>query len=921
MQASTRPSSRRGLTAVTASPIQVQILNEGDYQKFRVPADLGSFGSLTTSAGVLPLQSMSLQGHVVGLLYHLKLVQRFYNPYGQPLEAVYIFPLPGRAAVSSFVMQTEQRRVVGRLEERGEARRQYQQAISQGKQAALAEEERSEVFTMTVGNIPPGQFVEIELELDGPLSWSDGQAMFRFPLVVAPRYIPGTPYSGESVGSGIQADTNAVPDASRISPPVLLPGYPNPVHLSVDILVEPGGLLFGSPQVSLPDLLCWNEPAGFRLALRPTADRLDRDLIVRIPLPSPQAQSSFLATQGPDGHYFVLNLVPDDVHQMGPQTPRQVVTLLDRSGSMSGWKMVCARRAVGRLIDSLTERDAFQVLNFDDTVEYLDPTKTSLRYASDRERYLALEQLGKVKDRGGTEILKAIQAGVQMLRGHQQPYLILITDGQVGNESEVLRWIQQNAAGIRIFTVGIDSAVNVSLLERIAQVSGGHFTLVNSEEQLDEEMLGLRRRINPPLLHQVSVQFPGAECSPAQVDLFEGLCSRQMGYVRGGIPLEVDVIGYSSDGRAFRNRLPVTLCSGQTVHKMWARERVLELEHGFLAGWRQPAYQPAAIAQFALLHGVLCRFTAFVAVDDQSFVPGPLHQVTQAVSQPAGWDQKKLQQQSSPRKSGLLRAKSESAKPMFGVAQPSLGSASRMRSQEAAPASFASMGPAGFGGGGSAGGSGGVPSDPFAGTADAFCAPAADPFGAPAASDPFACAPEPCFEEADLDCDMFCDDLCAEPMAAPMLDMIAPARDIASAKKDRGEMELKRAPAPAPPPPPPPAPCRQLSSPPAGSGWVPASPPAAGPAQDAVQEALQRVRLAQTLADWDAAIQLLIEALIRRGFSLAQLTSLQQFRQLLAGRSGQIIGTKAAVWRQQVETVVNGLLTNTPSTRQDTFWM
>ena len=164
MQASTRPSSRRGLTAVTASPIQVQILNEGDYQKFRVPADLGSFGSLTTSAGVLPLQSMSLQGHVVGLLYHLKLVQRFYNPYGQPLEAVYIFPLPGRAAVSSFVMQTEQRRVVGRLEERGEARRQYQQAISQGKQAALAEEERSEVFTMTVGNIPPGQFVEIELD-------------------------------------------------------------------------------------------------------------------------------------------------------------------------------------------------------------------------------------------------------------------------------------------------------------------------------------------------------------------------------------------------------------------------------------------------------------------------------------------------------------------------------------------------------------------------------------------------------------------------------------------------------------------------------------------------------------------------------------------------------------------------------------
>jgi Ca-activated chloride channel family protein len=842
---------------------------------------------------------MILQGHVVGLLYHLKLVQRFYNPYGQPLEAIYIFPLPGRAAVSSFVMQTEQRRVVGRLEERGEARRQYQQAISQGKQAALAEEERSEVFTMTVGNIPPGQFVEIELEMDGPLGWSDGQAMFRFPLVVAPRYIPGKPYAGESVGSGIQADTNAVPDASRISPPVLLPGYPNPVHLQVDLSVDSGGLIFGPPQVSLPDLLCWNEPGGFRLSLRPTADRLDRDLVVRIPLPSPQAQSSFQVSQGPDGHYFALNLVPDDVHQLGPQQPRQVVTLLDRSGSMSGWKMVCARRAVGRLIDSLTERDAFQVLNFDDRVEYLDAAKPSLRYASDRERYLALEQLGKVNDRGGTEILKAIQAGVQMLRGHQQPYLILITDGQVGNESEVLRWIQQNAAGIRIFTVGIDSAVNVGLLERIAQVSGGHFTLVESEEQLDEEMLGLRRRINPPLLHQVSVQLPGAECSPAQVDLFEGLCARQLGRLPGGMPLEVEVIGYSRDGRAFRNRLPVTMCSGQTVQKMWARERVLELEHGFLAGWRQPAYQPAAIAQFALLHGVLCRFTAFVAVDDQSYVPGPLQQVTQAVSQPAGWDAQKLQRQQSPAagRSGLMRSKGAVAKPIMQE-KPKLGGSKleggMMASSyaPAAPSMPPASRPAGFGGGGSFGGSGGAGSDPFAS--------AGDPFGAPAA-DPFASAPEPmaCFE-AEMDCDLF-----SAELSQPTLSL----RD-----------ECKRAPAP-PPPPPPPARSMAASGPGLGSGWVPASPPAPSPTADAVQEALQRMERAQDVADWDSALQLLIEALVRRGFSLAQLDALQRFRQLLAGRSGPILAQQALSWRQQVQTVVNALLNNTPSGRQETFWM
>ena len=846
---------------MTASPTQLQILNEADYQKYRVPNDLGSFGSLSTASGILPLQSMTLQGHIVGLLYQLKLTQRFYNPFNQPLEATYIFPLPGRAAVSSFVMQTESRRVIGRLEERGEARRQYQQAIAQGKQAALAEEERSEVFTMTVGNIPPQQFVEVELELHGPLTFVDGQAMFRFPLVVAPRYIPGIAYGGESVGRGVGHDTNAVPDASRISPPVLLPGYPNPVRLSVDIQVDTGGLIFGLPQVSVADLLCWHEPAGFRMSLSPTANRLDRDLIVRIPLPAPQMQSSFQVTDGPDGQYYVLNLIPDDLHQMGPQTPRQVVTLLDRSGSMQGWKMVCARRAVGRLIDSLTDRDTFQVLNFDDRIEVLDPRKTGLRWASDRERYLALEALGKVSERGGTEILPAIQAGVQMLQGHPDPYLVLITDGQVGNESEVLRWIQQNARGIRIFTVGIDTAVNVSLLERIAQVSGGHFTLVNSEEQLDEEMIGLRRRINPPLLQQVSVQLAGAESSPAQVDLFEGLAARQLGFVRG-LGMEVEVVGYARDGRAFRNRIPVTYCSGRTVEKMWARERVLELEHGFLAGWKQNIYQPASIAQFALKHGVLCRFTAFVAVDEESYVPGTMHQVTQAVSQPA---------EAQPAASSMFGSKQ-----VLGGNTGSLARAKQAPQGSPRPMLFsqAPMREA-F-----------APSPPDA-EADCFSVPQHS------APDPFACGPS-------------LSDVCfSDPFGAA-------------------------APPPAPPPPPPPSPARSQSigfreesekkmkreSAPCASGWEADS---SGP--DEVQVSLLKVRQARTARDWELALQSLLEALVRRGFQLNQLTALQHLLQRVQSQHGGMTMTQASSWLQQVQKWVNDLLNQPGSARQDNFWM
>lgn len=175
-----------------------------------------------------------------------------------------------------------------------------------------------------------------------------------------------------------------------------------------------------------------------------------RDLILRFPLPSSEIQSA-LSVQSLNGeHHWALDLVPDDLHQQGPAVPRQVVALLDRSGSMSGWKMVCARRAVGRLIDSLVDADAFQVLTFDDQVEPLDPKRPGLRPAADRDRFLAVEQLGKIEERGGTEILMALQAGVAALAGQPDPYLLLITDGQVGNESEVLRWVQQHAKGVRI---------------------------------------------------------------------------------------------------------------------------------------------------------------------------------------------------------------------------------------------------------------------------------------------------------------------------------------------------------------------------------------------------------------------------------------------------------------------------------------
>src|SRR5262245_57559528 len=200
------------------------------------------FGALTTERGCLPLKALDVQARLDGLIARVTLTQTFVNVHAEALEATYIFPLPDRAAVTRFRMEVSGRVVEGALKERGAARREYDQAIQRGHRGAITEEERPGVFTLRVGNLMPGEAATIHLSLSGPLIYDSGEVTFRFPLVVAPRYIPGQPLPGASVGDGVATDTDAVPDASRISPPVLLPGYPNPVRLSLTVAVEPSAL-------------------------------------------------------------------------------------------------------------------------------------------------------------------------------------------------------------------------------------------------------------------------------------------------------------------------------------------------------------------------------------------------------------------------------------------------------------------------------------------------------------------------------------------------------------------------------------------------------------------------------------------------------------------------------------------------------
>ncbi|MCA9707691.1 MAG: VWA domain-containing protein [Myxococcales bacterium] len=462
-------------------------------------------GTLVALGGrVLPLRRADLRVRARGGIARTVLEQCFVNPHAEPLRVTYQLPLPADGAVSGFRFRIDDLVIVGEVDRRSRARERFERALVEGHTAALVEQERSSLFTQEVGNIPPGEEVVVEVTLDQPLAWlADGAWEWRFPLAVAPRYLGAA---------------GRVPDAPRVA--VAVADRPRPVAMSLQLRIDEALAQGGVPGSPSHALSLTREAEACTVGLADPGAGLDRDVVVRWPVAAPTVGLQIDVARPARGRetsadaFGLVTLVPPRVAPVA--VPRDLIVLLDTSGSMGGEPLAQAQRIACALIDGLGERDRLELIEFSTAPRRFarKPLPATLRTRAKARRWVQ-----QLRASGGTEMRTGIQAALEGLRPEAQRQIVLVTDGHIGFEHEVLRELAERLPrGSRVHTVGVGSAVNRSLTEAAARAGRGLEVVLGIGEDPEPATRRLLARTEAPLV--VDLELHGSallEHAPAHL--------------------------------------------------------------------------------------------------------------------------------------------------------------------------------------------------------------------------------------------------------------------------------------------------------------------------------------------------------------------------------------------------------------------
>ena len=586
----------------------------------------GSGARLMSVEGMeLPLRSVTIRAEARGGLARTIVSQVFFNGHDQPLKATYTMPLPASGAVGGYQFIIGERRVVGEVAPREQARERFEQALVEGRTASLLDQERANLFTQELGNIPPHTEIAVEITVDQRLDWLDeGMWEYRFPTVAAPRYLG--------------AD-GRVTDSSKVT--VDVTGSPTGLHAMLDLVV--GDLLAEGRRPESPShRITVADEAGLRVTLADGQGvALDRDLVVRWPVARPHTGVTFQLARpcaarpdaeknGADHAYGLLTIVPPAA-EATVAIPRDLIVLLDTSGSMSGRPLAAAKRVVEILIDSLTGVDRLEMIAFSSTPR---PWRGLPVAATHQTRSDALEWVSGLVAGGGTEMLSAVDEALRPLRQGAQRQVVLVTDGEVGFESEIVGSLCRHLPpSSRLHAVGIGSSVNDALLTPAARAGRGVRVVVGLDEDPVHGAARLVAATRGPVVTEIEISGSAVTGSaPRRLpDLMAGapLLSGVETRPEGG---ELIARGRSTAG-AWEERVtipPVERGVGNpAVTAFYARELVEDLEMDLAAG-SERVHVDAEIERVGLKFGISTRLTSWVAISEEPTVD-PRHPVKRVV--------------------------------------------------------------------------------------------------------------------------------------------------------------------------------------------------------------------------------------------------------------------------------------------------
>ena len=561
------------------------------------------------------LTNTDVKGKISGNISRVEVTQTFQNPYDKTLEAIYVFPLPDQAAVDDMEIKIGDRVIKGDIKKREEAKEIYDRARREGRTAGLLEQERDNIFTQSLANIKSGEQIKVTIRYTESLKFEQGDYEFVFPMVVGPRYITGTAIDSKG-------NTNQVPDASRINPPVLKPemrsGNDITVSLQIDAGVPIRNLYSTSHRVDVQNS---GETVQLKLA---TGDNIpNKDLIVRYKISSDRTQPTILTTTTDQGSHFATYLIPAIAYRADQIVPKDVVFLMDTSGSQSGDPIVKSRELMRRFINGLNPNDTFTIIDFSSTTRQLSsyPLQNT---AANRQK--AMNYIDQVDANGGTELMNGINAVTNFPPSSNGRIrsVVLITDGYIGNDNEVIAAVQKNLkSGNRLYSFGVGSSVNRYLLERVAEMGRGTSRVVRQDEPTQEVAEKFFRQINNPVLTNIQVKWEGDGVAPEiypsnAPDLFAEQPLVLFGKKGDRTNGKIKIIGVAAGGERYEQTLDVNfdgVNSNLGIAQLWGRARIKDLMNQMLSGEVKSLVD--AVTQTALNYRLLSQYTAFVAVSEE----------------------------------------------------------------------------------------------------------------------------------------------------------------------------------------------------------------------------------------------------------------------------------------------------------------